>query len=172
MLFIKNEELLVDRINTLFVKAEDAFNQLDGEIKQLQPGELFCNGDTIKKEIQEFSTIYLSDSKKNLQRITFDFKPQPSFNKQFDLLIEELQSNEADGISNIIACSNEQQAKRFKDIFDDVDQEIQYKTIVLPLYQGFSSKEHQIACYTDHQIFERYHKFHLKMGMLKNKPSP
>ena len=71
------------------------------------------------------------------------------------------------GYTNYIACVSEQQAKRFHDIFDDVEQEVHYKTIVLSLYQGFIDHDNQIICYTDHQIFERYHKFHLKNGYAK-----
>jgi transcription-repair coupling factor (superfamily II helicase) len=63
-------------------------------------------------------------------------------------------------------CSNEAQAKRFHDILkDETNAENirkQYNTIVLPLYQGFIDEENQITCYTDHQIFERYHKFNIK----------
>ncbi|MCK5677542.1 MAG: transcription-repair coupling factor, partial [Flavobacteriaceae bacterium] len=62
---------------------------------------------------------------------------------------------------------NEKQAQRFHDIFDDVEQEVQYKTIVTALYQGFIDNDLKIACYTDHQIFERYHKFRLKSGFTK-----
>jgi transcription-repair coupling factor (superfamily II helicase) len=62
---------------------------------------------------------------------------------------------------------SEQQAKRFHDIFEDVEQEVHYKTFVLTLHQGFIDNENKIVCYTDHQIFERYHKFNLKNGYAK-----
>ena len=55
----------------------------------------------------------------------------------FNLLIDDLNTNHGKGYSNYIACASEQQAKRFHDIFEDVDQEVHYKTIVLSLYQGF-----------------------------------
>jgi transcription-repair coupling factor (superfamily II helicase) len=69
--------------------------------------------------------------------------------------------------------SNEAQAKRFHDIFESLDEtnaeniRKQYNTIVLPLYQGFIDEENQITCYTDHQIFERYHKFNIKTAIRK-----
>jgi len=59
------------------------------------------------------------------------------------------------------------QAKRFHDIFEDHEAEVHYKTVVLSLYQGFIDTENKIAVYTDHQIFDRYHKFHLKNGYAK-----
>ncbi|NNF81727.1 MAG: transcription-repair coupling factor, partial [Flavobacteriaceae bacterium] len=59
------------------------------------------------------------------------------------------------------------QAQRFHDIFDDVEQDIHYSTMVLSLHQGFIDHDLKLVCYTDHQIFERYHKFHLKNGYAK-----
>jgi transcription-repair coupling factor (superfamily II helicase) len=100
-------------------------------------------------------------------------QPQPSFNKQFDLLLNNLNENHFNGYKNYLFCSNESQADRFHDIFESLDEanhediRKQYKTTVFPLYQGFIDEEMQMACYTDHQIFERYHKFSIKNGYSK-----
>jgi transcription-repair coupling factor (superfamily II helicase) len=99
--------------------------------------------------------------------VVYKTSPQPSFNKQFDLLIENLKENEADGYHNYLFCSSEQQAKRFHDIFEDMKAEVQYETLVMPLYRGFISHDLRLVCYTDHQIFDRYHKFNLKNGYAK-----
>ena len=84
-----------------------------------------------------------------------------------------MSDNNFNGITNYLFCSNENQANRFHDIFESIDEENhedirkQYHTVVQPLYQGFIDEEHQVACYTDHQIFERYHKFSIKNGYSK-----
>ena len=89
------------------------------------------------------------------------------------MLLNNLYDNDFNGISNYLFCANENQAKRFKEIFADIDQEnhnhtnSKYQSVVFPLYQGFVDEELQIACYTDHQIFERYHKFSIKNGYSK-----
>src|SRR5690606_16977418 len=63
--------------------------------------------------------------------------------------------------------------KRFHDIFESLDEansediRKQYDTIVFPIYQGFVDHDNRIACYTDHQIFERYHRFVIKNGYSK-----
>ena len=62
---------------------------------------------------------------------------------------------------------SEQQAKRFEDIFNDIEEEVQYTCIVLSLYQGFIDHDLKLVCFTDHQIFDRYHKFHIKDGFNK-----
>jgi transcription-repair coupling factor (superfamily II helicase) len=88
-------------------------------------------------------------------------------------LLNNLGENHFNGIKNYLFCSSESQANRFHDIFESIDEanhediRKQYKTIVFPIYQGFIDEENQIACYTDHQIFERYHKFSIKNGYSK-----
>lgn len=172
IVFVKNTELLFDRLNDFFGKAEEAFTKLSQDIKHAQPEELFVNAQLFKNQLNEFRLIEMRPSNNteaeiSSTQITFHTKPQPSFNKKFDLLIENLNHNHQDGYTNYIFCATDQQAKRFHDIFEEVDQEVHYKTIVFPLFQGFIDDNLKLVCYTDHQIFERYHKFHLKNGYAK-----
>jgi transcription-repair coupling factor (superfamily II helicase) len=169
VIFTKDPELAKVQLDKLFTKAEEAFKDLSGEIKQMNPEELFCDGTMISEQLLDFPLVKISNAKDEKQQniISFNTLPQPSFNKQFDLLIEDLHENTEKGIANYLYCDNENQAKRFHDIFDDLDQNVQYQTITNPLYQGFLDRDLKIACYTDHQIFERYHKFRLKSGYLK-----
>lgn len=185
VVFVKDADVLFGKINTLFAKAETAFNQLSKDIKHAAPKELFCNSKLLKRQLLDFTTVEFgtstvmsgvsltgSQSVETSHNIVFNTSPQPSFNKKFELLIDDLNASHHNGYTNYIACSGEQQAKRFHDIFEDISlenpqQDIHYKTIVLSLYQGFIDHDYKIACYTDHQIFERYHKFHLKNGYAK-----
>ncbi|MEN8185673.1 MAG: transcription-repair coupling factor [Bacteroidota bacterium] len=169
VVFVKNNDILKSRLDKLFAKAEIAFKDLRGEIKQTEPKDLFCNGNLIESQLEDFDMITFGNVKTEIAENIFEFdtKPQPAFNKQFDLLIENLSENTEDGITNYLFCDNEKQAQRFKGIFNDVEEEVSYKTIVQPLYQGFIDLETKIACYTDHQIFDRYHKFHLKSGFTR-----
>jgi len=168
VLFIKNENLLYSALDKLYVKATENFKKFEGEVKQSQPSELFCTSDLIKEQIQPFSKVFLNGKNASENSIEFLTSPQPSFNKQFQILIEHLNENTENGIQNLIFCSSESQAKRFHDIFEDVQLDVnQFETIVFPLYQGFRDEETKVACYTDHQIFERYHKFQLKNGYAK-----
>lgn len=183
VIFSKNLDLVYDRIDINFQKAKKSFAKLNEEIKHGKPEELFLNSDVLKKQLQDFSLVELNSSSSHAEpveaqldnqeshfdklSVTFNTKPQPSFNKKFDLLIENLNENHAAGFTNYIFCSTEQQAKRFHDIFDEVETTVHYKTIVFPLYQGFIENDLKLVCYTDHQIFERYHKFQLKNGYAK-----
>ncbi|WP_072348145.1 transcription-repair coupling factor [Flavobacteriaceae bacterium A100] len=170
VVFSKNTDLMLSRIDEFFEKAEDAFKSLNSELKHAEPDELFCNSTTLKKQLLDFTVVEFGSQsvfKTSENVIPFNTTPQPAFNKNFNLLIDNLNSNHNKGYTNYIACVSEQQAKRFHDIFDDVEQDVHYKTIVLSLFQGFVDNDSKIVCYTDHQIFERYHKFHLKNGYAK-----
>ncbi|EKF54183.1 transcription-repair coupling factor [Galbibacter marinus] len=167
IVFLNNKEQLESRIDQLFEKAIVAFSGLSKDIKHAPPEELFCNASSISQGLLSFTTVELQGWKEQAQQVLFNTSPQPSFNKQFELLIDNLNENHHKGYTNYIYCTSEQQAKRFKDIFEDIGKQVHYQTIVGTLYQGFIDHDLKIACYTDHQIFERYHKFYLKNGYAK-----
>ena len=168
VIFIKNSDLLIGKLDKLFGRAENVFSELSKELNHTKPIDLFCNGPFIQNQLSDFTVAsfetYTSGENPIIDFIT---KAQPSFNKQFDLLIENLNEYHTKGFTNYIFCANEQQAQRFHDIFEDAKKEVHYQTIVFPLYQGFIDLEEKVVCYTDHQIFERYHKFRLKNGYAK-----
>ncbi|WP_405378953.1 transcription-repair coupling factor [Nonlabens sp. Asnod3-A02] len=163
-IFSMNMDLLYGRVDSLFAKAEQAYNELQGEIRQLTPKEIFSDSKLIKEQLKSFNHFEFTTAQGVL---VYKTSPQPSFNKQFDLLIENLKENEEKGYKNYLFCSSEQQAKRFHDIFEDMNAQVQYETVVMSLYRGFISHDLKAVCYTDHQIFERYHKFNLKNGYAK-----
>jgi len=175
IVFVKNKELLFGKLDKLFNKAVVAFDDIKEGIQLALPQDLFCNGSLIKQQLEDYNLVQVglgdhSKFKSQIQHantISFNTSPQPSFNKQFDLLIKNLNKNTENGIKNYLFCANEKQAERFHDIFEDVDEEVVYETIVFPLYQGFIDQDQKVAYYTDHQIFERYHKFRLKSGFAK-----
>ena len=165
VLFSKRFDLIYDRIDANFEKAKERFEGLSKELKHANPDELFVNADLLETQLKNFTVVELESTHENL--LKFNCKPQPAFNKKFDLLIAALNDNYDEGFTNIICCSTEQQAKRLHDIFEEVESTVHYKTVVFPLYQGFLDHDAKLACFTDHQIFERYHKFHLKNGYAK-----
>ncbi|WP_435136104.1 transcription-repair coupling factor [Formosa sp. A9] len=171
IVFSKNSQLLFSGTDALFAKAEEAFEKLSKDIKHNTPNELFCNAESLKKQLLKLTVVEFGSgyyfNNANDTAIVFNTTPQPAFNKQFNLLIDDLNSNHNKGFTNYITCASEQQAKRFHDIFEDTEQGVAYKTLVLSLHQGFIDHDNKVLCYTDHQIFERYHKFSLKNGYAK-----
>lgn len=173
VLFFQNTQATTEQLTKMFGKAEEAFEKLSSDVKHLLPEQMFLSAREFLAKANDFTVVELAQNKQFESDYSLDFfiKPQPSFNKQFDLLMDNLNENTENGYTNYLYCSSESQANRFEEIFSslkDQNKEIrQYKTIVMPLYQGFVDEEHQIACYTDHQIFERYHKFNIKNGYSK-----
>jgi len=165
-----NFNFVFDIIDKFYYKAEKSYQELDGEVKQLEPSTLFTNSKIFKQGLIKHLTIEIGESSifDDYQSFIYDMAPQPPFNKKFDLLIENLQNNSAEGISNFIVADQQNQIKRIEQIFEDmaVDDDnpiaIRWQPILLSLQNGFIDKNARIACYTDHQIFERYHRFKLK----------
>ena len=171
VVFAKNISAFLAKTDFLHQKAAEVYSELSLEINHTRPENLFCSSASIKTQLLDFSVVEFglnsllaTDISKKVQ---LQVDPQPSFNKQFNLLIEDLNTKHDLGYQNYICCSNSQQAQRFYDIFETVEQEVNCQIIVLSLYQGFVDHDNKLVCYSDHQIFERYHKFHLKNGYTK-----
>ena len=158
------------KIEKLFAKATDIYEKLPNEVKRTPPEELYCQTTDLLKQIQKFQQVNINattPASKNKKEFSFHTTPQPSFNKQFELLISYFNNKHEEGFQNYILCGSEQQAKRFQDIFEEMEQKVPYQTIQLSLHDGFVDTELKCNVFTDHQIFERYYKFQLKNGYAK-----
>src|SRR5690606_23380096 len=98
------------------------------------------------------------------QTISFDTHPQPSFNKDFNLLIHNFKENEKQGIQNLIFSDSTKQIERIFTILEDIDKSVTFIPIHRGFREGFRDDEQKLACYTDHQIFDRYYKYKRKKG--------
>ncbi|MDR9488477.1 transcription-repair coupling factor, partial [Salibacter sp.] len=96
--------------------------------------------------------------------LEFQQQPQPNFNKNFELLSKKLHQNVKDNIDNVILAGSEKQLTRLHNIFEDLEKEKHFNSLLFSLHEGFTDFEVGMACYTDHQIFERFHRFRLKEG--------
>ncbi len=100
--------------------------------------------------------------------IDFGQRPQPPFAKDFKILSGDLHNKQNAGFTNLIVCNGAKQSERLYSIFRDLEHEVSFTPLVLDLHEGFIDGELKLALYTDHQIFERYHRFRLKEGFRKN----
>lgn len=94
--------------------------------------------------------------------VSFHTEPQPSFNKNFELLASRLRSNTGEGYENYIISESEIQEQRLSEIFAELDPSVRFTPLLLNLHQGFTDHDLRFSVYTDHQIFDRYHKFRIK----------
>ena len=169
VIWAKSIPLAAKKLDDLFKKAEESFASLTGEIRQSRPEELFISGEMLKDTLRSFATLEWGNDVFYPTDHTFEFstKPQPSFNKKFELLVEEFKANTERGWQNFLLCANTKQVERFYAIFEDIGHEVDFQPIVYTLHEGFSDSTGQKVVYTDHQIFERYQRFKLKTGYEK-----
>ena len=170
LIWAKNIELTSDRINKDFERAEIAYKEIeDSPLQHLKPSDLFSNKEKFIKEISErntleFGTQFYLDADLTVQ---YNQKPQPSFNKNFDLLHDDIAVKKQQGFTNIILADSSKQTERLTNIFEDIGKELHVSSILLPLHEGFIDVDEKITCYTDHQIFNRYQRFNLKSSYKK-----
>ncbi|MEO8822448.1 MAG: transcription-repair coupling factor [Ginsengibacter sp.] len=140
------------------------------EIKEVSEKD-FVHADVLEKQIGERHTIEFGHrfffSKNNT--IHFSVKQQPAFNRRFNLLIENLKSFESQKYNLFIFAENPKQLERLHSIFRDQNAEINFVPIPVSFHEGFVDNDLKIVCYTDHEIFQRYHKYKIKQAFNKNK---
>ena len=170
VLVFNNAKYVGERLDILFEKAVSTFDNIKGGIDHLKPEDLFINSEEFYRSAKGFTAIEFAN--KPMFKADYFFKitakPQPSFNKNFEMLVQNLAENTHSGLQNILLCANKKQVSRFNDIFTDIGHNIEYKAEVFPIQEGFIDEDNKIAIYTDHQIFERYHKFNLKTTHAKS----
>jgi transcription-repair coupling factor (superfamily II helicase) len=162
-------QLTVDRIAQGLEKAKRSFDEDTSGVAVL-PESLYISADQFLGDLLAFSVVEFGGKAMLDAAVTiqFDADPQPSFNKNFDLLINNLNDNTKTGTVNIIFAANHKQAERIHAILDDTQLkkgrkvQTEYATIARPVHSGFTDHKLKIACYCDHQIFDRYHRFHLR----------
>ncbi len=162
-IWVKNVQSCIEKLDNYYVKAGNIFQEENkGLIKQIQPETLFLKGEDFKSQMDTFSLIeYGTQNTFNAPVKKIDTVPHPSFNRQFNLLIDKIKNWHQEGKTIFIACSGAKQVERFEQIFEELNEEnLNYTPILLPLYKGFITEKY--VCLTDHEIFDRYHKFELK----------
>lgn len=100
----------------------------------------------------------------SFQYVNFFGRPQPSFNKNFNLLIQNIHENETNRLQNYLFTDNEKQMLRLFSIFRDLGSKTHIEPVYKAISEGFVDSALKVACYTDHQIFERYHRAKLRQG--------
>ncbi len=172
VLLIEHAERVVEKINQQYQQSWNKYNSLS-QTAQQEPAQLYCSGDEIKEALLKLHWIeYGGHHLFNDYTLTFNQSPQPVFNKKFDLLLRDLIENKKKGFRNILFTDSQKQAERLEQIFHDISIENKVpqqliEPVFLSIHEGFIDHELKIACYTDHQIFERYHKYRLKSQSYK-----
>ncbi|HSV77409.1 MAG TPA: transcription-repair coupling factor [Bacteroidales bacterium] len=163
--------VIQEKLTAGIEKARNIYHTLHKDIKHLTPKELFIDADEFGQKLALVKVIDNCPSRNGESAgkcIVFECSPQPAFNKNFDLIVENLLENKSRGIRNIIFSDNQRQIDRFFSIFESISNsegltgENSPETILVSLHQGFIDRQIKVACYTDHQFFERYQRYKVR----------
>lgn len=176
--WVQDVEELKLRVDKELEEAKLAFAQLDNTVGRAAPVEKYVSSDEILESFEQRRVVefgqrtYYRDS----EEVTFDVAPQPVVNKDFNLLQTILIENIQKGYQNVLLVDNPGQVERLHSIFDDLPlpdgsrvEKPFFKSIVLSIHEGFVNHELKLACFTDHQIFERYHRYRMREGYKRGK---
>ena len=159
------------------VKSPEPGNEEEGinEKKEVSEND-FVKAATIEEHIMQRHVIEFgkkaslsNNDKLSTFNFQFSIKEQPAFNRQFDLLIKNLKEYEAKKYNIYLFAENPKQLERLHVIFTDLKADIQVTPIPTSIHEGFIDDDLHLICYTDHQIFQRYHKYKVKQAFSKNK---
>jgi transcription-repair coupling factor (superfamily II helicase) len=138
-------------------------------LKEVNPID-FIKAEVIEKQLAARHIIEFDRGNYfNGFEIEFNTKEQPAFNRQFDLLIKDLKQWESKGFELFIFAENPKQLERLHIIFEDLKAEITFTPLANDIHRGFIDEDVKVVCYTDHQVFQRYHKYKVKQAYNKNK---
>ncbi len=156
-LWADHPELICDQIQSLYDKTE-----FDGEHnKPIQKEHVLIPGSVIHQQMKRFRQVIFGVHHHQRPEHSWQFNtiPQPAFHKNFNLLVTTMREQSKAGYLNCILSDNEKQLERLRSIFHEIDPELQYEAVCQTIHEGFSDQTLQFTWYTDHEIFERYHKF-------------
>jgi transcription-repair coupling factor (superfamily II helicase) len=147
--------------------------------KEISTNDFITAGDfeeaVTKKHLIVFGSSNSVPAGAGWQPISFNTKEQPAFNRQFELLIKDLKNWESKKFQLFLFAENPKQLERLHTIFQDLPAgpggkvEIHFIPVPVAIHEGFIDEDLKIVCYTDHQVFQRYHKYKVKQAYNKSK---
>ncbi len=169
--WIKDVQFTIDIIQDGYKKATQLWKALSVEERNQNPDWIdpkfsFTDEKLIADQLRDFAVVEFGKQffYEGANAINFDIRPQPSFNKDFSLLIHNIRNNEIDHIENYILTDSAKQVERLYAIFEDLDKTAKFTPVNISIREGFVDREQKIAAYTDHQIFDRFYKYKLRKG--------
>ena len=155
------DALMDDTRNAYENRISDKAHPIAGSIPK--PEEVSCSANEFLHRLLDMNIVEYGNSHYFSQetRIETNSEPQPVFNKQFDMLTATLERYAEQDYQIVITASNESQEHRLEKIFSDTNNfHFQFSTINLS--HGFIDHSEKLLCFTDHEIFDRYHKYTVK----------
>ena len=130
---------------------------------EMQRDNQIISGAQFAQDMERFRMIRMSGERKEKgDAIAFMISPQPIFHKNFDLLTQTLEDYQLKGYKLYVLADSKKQNERLKDIFAEKAKGLAFTPVEKTLHEGFVDNELRLCLFTDHQIFDRFHKYNLK----------
>ena len=159
----RKEEWVYEKFRSLWneepvLTNEETFTSIEQIRLLLTPAE------TIEGIAEKYTKIHLSQPApyKTGGIVQFSTEPQISYHKNFELVAASFKEKQAEGYTLHILSNNEKQMKRIESIFEDRGDNIHFIPVAQTLHEGFIDNTLRICLFTDHQLFDRFHKYNLK----------
>ncbi|MCF8459781.1 MAG: transcription-repair coupling factor [Flavobacteriales bacterium] len=178
VIWAKDVEDIKLQVDKELKDAKTAFSELKSIINRSKPEDKYTSSKEIVASIEQRRVIEFGQRTyfQNSTEFRFDMGPQPVVNKDFHLLQQILIENKKQGYTNVMLVDNPGQATRLEAIFDDLPlpsgvrmEKPFFTPLLLSIHEGFVDNSLKLACFTDHQIFERYHRFRPREGYKRGK---
>lgn len=179
VIWFKDVELTLELVEKCFEKAEQGLSETVGNGIQVvsDPVTLYETRRGFLNQVKNFKTVEFGkrfyspfkDDNSTSALTPWGARPQPAFNKDFKLLIEDLAEKQKQGYTNIIAADSPRQLERLEKIFEELDPYTKFRGLNISMREGFIDEKLKISCYTDHQIFARFHKYKVRERFSKSK---
>ena len=162
-----------ERIHTVHdeIIAPQAIHAYEGDKQDLMKiGDSLIDGPDFMASALSFRRIEFGNKPIDVPdaSLSFDISPQPLYHKNFDLVSSSLTDYMGNGFTIYICTDSQKQAARLKDIFEERGDHIAFKVIDKTLHGGFADNQLKCCIFTDHQIFDRFHKYNLRSEKARN----
>jgi transcription-repair coupling factor (superfamily II helicase) len=160
IIWSENFDYIIEKTDSIWSQAR--IRSSKGEITDRR--DVIITGRHLDELCSQHRQVFFGRGREESSAVTVSFhtEPQPSFNKNFDLLTTKLIANKKEGYRSFIISESQVQEERLKEIFSETGPEAEFTPLLLNLHQGFTDHGLKISVYTDHQIFDRYHKFRIR----------
>ena len=165
IIFTENLALTAETLQKNFAKATEIYTSLNSTVARQKPEELFADERDFLRSLLRNSTVEFGTTQffPEDKIITVNSDLQPAFNKKFDLLTTALGNYSEQSFTNFICVENKQQLARLQKIFGNEKKDsLNIEFLDISLSHGFIDNTRKLLCFTDHEIFERYHKYKVK----------
>lgn len=175
IIWLKDFRETLDLVEKGFNKAQESFSQImktSGNTQVIfKPDDLFDSENSFEPLLNKYHRVEFGNRfyLKPDEEFNLSIKPQPHFHKNFQLLADDLFLFQNKNYQRIITAESYKQLERLETIFHEINPDLQFNGVGASVREGFIDDHHELVCYTDHQIFDRFHQYKSREKFSKSK---